>query len=169
MSKRHVAEYKKTAAKVSKEPWNLDQAKDYLLTLAAKNDTEQDPNNLPAIDFVKGFKRDFSPMMPGEGREWHNSAPGTPKTVGVDMLRGPTRKRLVGKQKPEPAEKRPRGNAGRVGPGALASQLGCSKCRHSKKGCARCKKRAAKVPIVGQHILLILLALPHDPVHQSST
>ena len=128
-SDRARKEFLKTAERVAAKPWSLERASDWLqdvVKMWEKGEVSQ--ADLPSIDFASSGARVYEPVCVTECTEWHDFAPKTPKAVCVeDIVDRPSgkRRRLRGKQP--------------LGPDGV----GCSKCRFSRRGCARCRSRCA--------------------------
>eukprot|EP00959_Pyramimonas_sp_CCMP1952_P064943 1356134-Pyramimonas_sp.AAC.1 len=95
---REVKEFTKTAKKIAEDPWNLARAAQYITTLLAENQAEQNPDHLPSLSVYAEHIRTFVPLLPDAYEEWRDFAPGTPKMVKVEP-KAPPRRRIRGKHR----------------------------------------------------------------------
>jgi len=131
-------EYLKTADKVERAPWHLENAAKYLRDLVQRSSEPPDPTHLPSIDFVKHHVRNYVPMpVTSVYERCQEYAPKSPKMVRVDRAPPGKRLRIRGKQV-DPTL------TAAVQSAQPPSQLGCPKCRWSVRGCAKCKMAAAR-------------------------
>ena len=138
-------EYEKTASLINHPPWNMKNAHDFLMQLVGRIGTSVNMYDLPSLDFCANFSRIYEPLLPGDSAELLMFAPKTPKVINIEIVT--SKRRLVSKG-PKQSLKKPKAEA-RSGNGEQGNtNFGCSKCRYSKRGCAKCKAKAAKVASV---------------------
>ena len=141
-SEEQAKQYLKTAKVVARPPWNLDLAAEYLKGLVERNKAKG-YGTPPELRFVAGDN--YSAFSKGASfpEEWDTFAPGTPAAIVVKPVRGDVpgpvlkRRRLAAKTD---VEEQP----------SAGLRLGCTKCRNSKRGCARCKKLAAAAAVAAE-------------------
>ena len=119
------AQFKKTAERVARPPWNMVDASNYLTGLVERNRT----NSFPAPPVLKFLHEKRAPCHVGaEGAsDWQDFAPGTPKRVDVYDAADTAVGRRV-RQRPAPAAAAVALAPGvvAVAPGASASSSGSS-------------------------------------------
>ena len=104
-----ITQFRKTADRLSRKPWNLKDAESYLNDWVQRN-IENRAGTPGCVDFVLFGRRDAALATPGPPppQEWRNFAPGPPRVVEISGCG--TRKRATA---PGPAE---------AAPGAAAPQ-----------------------------------------------
>jgi len=143
---------------------------DHLLDLIKLWETPVNMEDLPSLDYYKAGARTFDALLPSDCAELVSFAPRTPKIIDIEVIKA-RRVRLGAKTKPAQGLKRrpqvdPRAGAGRQGGGGEGGGgnpqgLGCSRCRWSVKGCAKCKaKRGREAPEAEAEAVAVQAAAP---------
>ena len=144
-------EFLKTAAAIEEFPWLMRQASKHLQELIATWEKDPDPSTLPHIQFFASGSRQFCSVQAADFPEWHAFAPKAPTIVGVGSLLkrqprnqgGEPKRRRLSQQTPPIAHAAMHAAAipGQAVPHHVLPPLGCPKCRHSLKGCGRCRAK----------------------------
>lgn len=142
---RREKEYRRTADVVSKSPWLMTTAAQYLRELCDRTHKDADPYLLPTIDFVQRGVRCYETLLPNSLGQLHEFAPQTPKMI---LVEAPFKKRRVNQKVSAKAlaglAPKPPANKLAADTAPAGIKLGCSKCRYSARGCKQCKAKAEK-------------------------
>ena len=159
LSNREVSEFLRTARTVEAHPWLLSSAANYLRELVSRNQ-RKDWLPPPSLQFVHCPQQALAVKLPPPP-DWQSFAPLPPRLIQVSAPARHPETALVAKAKAKgkatakhhaPQSK---GKAGAMSQPVVATpkvllgpkkrvkpegqELGCSKCRFSRTGCARCR------------------------------